>query len=221
MTAIISDIHGNYEALKSVLKDIDDRNIKKIFCLGDILGYYPQVNECCDELKFRDVKCVLGNHDWYMISNTICTRSKSANHCIEIQRKIITDENLEWIRSFPVIIQEKNLSMVHAGWNNPIDEYLFEINSDYFENISGEYFCSGHTHLPIVLKAGNKTYCNPGSVGQPRDFDPRASYAIFDGESFSIKRVKYDINAICEISKKYGYDEYYYNRLKKGLRNFK
>ena len=221
MIAIISDIHGNYEALKAVLNHIDKINIKEIYCLGDIVGYYPQVNECCDELRSRNIKCILGNHDWYMISDTKCLRSQSANDCIDIQKKIITNKNLSWLRSLPIYMKTERLSLVHAGWNNPIDEYLFEINSGYFDNIAGYYFCSGHTHIPKISHFGKKIYCNPGSVGQPRDFDPRASYAIFDGEKFEINRVVYDIDAICEVSKNYGYDEYYYKRLIKGLRNFK
>jgi predicted phosphodiesterase len=221
MIAIISDIHGNYEALKAVLQHIDKTNINEIYCLGDIVGYYPQVNECCDELIRRNIKCILGNHDWYMISDTKCIRSKSANDCIEIQKKIITDNNLSWLRSLPIYIKTECLSLVHAGWSNPIDEYLFEIKSGYFDDIDGNYFCSGHTHIPQILKFGEKIYCNPGSVGQPRDFDPRASFAIFDGKKFEIIRVNYNIDAICQVSKDYGYDEYYYNRLTKGLRNFK
>ncbi|MBF4269218.1 metallophosphatase family protein, partial [Vibrio anguillarum] len=72
MIALITDIHGNYEALKEVLKKIDSLGISDIYCLGDIVGYYTQVNECCDELRRRNVKSILGNHDWYMISNTGC-----------------------------------------------------------------------------------------------------------------------------------------------------
>ena len=79
MIALISDIHGNFEALKEVLKKIDELGIKEIYCLGDVVGYYSQVNECCDELRRRNVKCVMGNHDWYMAYDTFCPRSRSAN----------------------------------------------------------------------------------------------------------------------------------------------
>lgn len=66
MIALISDVHGNYEALKQVLSKIDEMGIQEIFCLGDVVGYYSQVNECCDALRKRQVRCVMGNHDWYM-----------------------------------------------------------------------------------------------------------------------------------------------------------
>ena len=93
MIAIISDVHGNYEALKSVLAKIDEMNISDIFCLGDVVGYYSQVNECCDELRKRNVKCIMGNHDWYITANSFCPRSKSVNDCLNYQRQVITEEN--------------------------------------------------------------------------------------------------------------------------------
>ena len=84
---LISDIHGNYEALKVVLEDLDKSNVDKIYCLGDVVGYYSQVNECCKELIEREILCIMGNHDWYLASGTGCPRSKSANDCINYQRK--------------------------------------------------------------------------------------------------------------------------------------
>ena len=219
MIALISDIHGNFEALKKVLYEIDKLGIKEIYCLGDVVGYYSQVNECCDELQKRKIKCVLGNHDWYLISNTLCPRSKSANDCLLYQRKIITENNLKWLSSFPVYSKIDNLALVHGGWNNPIDEY-FVPNGEYFDSIPGSFFTSGHTHKQMIMQFGEKIYCNPGSVGQPRDRDCRAAFATFDGREFKLYRVKYDINKICNLMKKSGFDEYYCNRLKTGAPNF-
>ena len=84
---LIADIHGNYEALKAVLNELDCMNVSDIYCLGDVVGYYSQVNECCDELRARSIPCVMGNHDWYMVSGGFCPRSKSVNDCLEYQRK--------------------------------------------------------------------------------------------------------------------------------------
>ena len=86
--ALISDIHGNYEALKSVLSDIERFEINHIFCLGDVVGYYSQVNECCDELREREIPTIMGNHDWYMASGSFCPRSQSVNDCLEYLRKV-------------------------------------------------------------------------------------------------------------------------------------
>ena len=218
MIALISDIHGNFEALKEVLNKIDEMKISKIYCLGDVTGYYSQVNECCDELKKRNVECVMGNHDWYMASNSYCPRSKSANECINYQRKIITKDNKDWISSFPVIRNENNLNMVHGGWINPIDEYL-EITDDYFDRIEGKFFVSGHCHKSTIKKCKDKIYCNPGSVGQPRDNDPRASFAIFDGQNFKILRVEYDIDKVGKLMEKVGFSGYYYGCLYTGNKN--
>ena len=145
--AFISDIHGNYEALKEVLKAIDKENVNHIFCLGDVVGYYSQVNECCTELIEREIPTIMGNHDWYMASGTGCPRSKSVNDCLVYQRKIISETNLNWLKSFPAFRNFNNINMVHGGWNNPIDEYLHEIDSNYFDHIIGDIFVSGHTHI--------------------------------------------------------------------------
>ncbi len=99
---LISDIHGNYEALKSVLSELDKLHVSEIYCLGDVVGYYSQVNECCDELRNRQIPCIMGNHDWYLAGGGFCPRSKSVNDCLVYQRKVISEENLNWLGNFPV-----------------------------------------------------------------------------------------------------------------------
>ena len=220
MIALISDIHGNFIALKEVLSAIDHLRIEKTYCLGDVVGYYPQVNECCSELRKRGVECVLGNHDWYMISNTPCPRSRSANECLEYQRNIITPENIRWLSSFPAYRRIATLAMVHGGWNNPIDEYLLAPMKEYFDFMPNAFFASGHTHKQMLKTFGKKAYCNPGSVGQPRDGNYKAAFATFDGKKFELLRVHYDVNEVCQIMKKTGFGEYYYNRLKTGAESF-
>ena len=219
MIAIISDIHGNYEALKKVLEKIDSMAITEIYCLGDIVGYYSQVNECCNELRQRNVRCLMGNHDWYMISGTKCLRSHSVNNCLEFQRKIISDRNFEWLSSLPVIINKEQISMVHGGWLNPLDEYFDDSNKKYFNDIQGRIFISGHTHIQKICKYGNKTYSNPGSVGQPRDGDCRAAFVTFDGKTFTCYRVEYDIVKVGLLMKQAGFNPYYYGCLYDGAAN--
>ncbi len=208
MIAIISDVHGNYEALSAVLREIDKRKVETIICLGDVVGYYSQVNECCDELRKRGIKCLMGNHDWYMASGMKCERSQSVNDCLNYQRKVISEENLEWIKGFASFYSDGRLKAVHGGWINPIDEYL-EPNEEYFERISGHYFASGHTHIQMVKQYGDTSYCNPGSVGQPRDGDPRAAYAMLDDEGFKLFRVEYDIDKVCNHMAESGFNPYY------------
>lgn len=219
MIALISDIHGNFVALKEVLSTIDRLKIKDIYCLGDIVGYYSQVNECCNELQKRNVKCILGNHDWYMISNTNCPRSNSVNDCLKYQRSIITNSNLQWLTSFPVYRKINNLSLVHGGWTNPIDEYV-NPNQEYFDLIPDYFFASGHTHKQILKSFDKKIYCNPGSVGQPRDGNYKAAFATFDGKNFELFRIDYNVDEVCKLMRQAGFSEYYYNRLYTGSENF-
>jgi len=214
---LISDIHGNYEALKAVLAELDKMNISEIYCLGDVVGYYSQVNECCDELISRQIPCVMGNHDWYMAGGGFCPRSKSVNELLAYQRKIISAENINWLKSFPIQRQIENINMLHGGWSDPIDEYL-QPTQEYFSKINGEIFISGHTHIQTFQKYSGTTYCNPGSVGQPRDNDPRAAFAVYDG-NFSLHRVEYNLQKVFTLMKEAGFDDYYYGCLKTGARN--
>lgn len=219
MIAIISDIHGNYTALKQVFKEIDKIGVTDIYCLGDIVGYYTQVNEVCDELRVRNVKCIFGNHDWYMLSDSFCARSQSVNDTLEYQKKIISKENLEWLKTLPAYQNFEGLSMVHGGWTDPVDEYLHEPSEEYFRKVGGKYFASGHTHVPRIDDFGDKVYCNPGSVGQPRDGDNRASFATWDGSKFAIHRVEYDFNKVGNLMEVAGFSGYYYQRLAIGAKD--
>ena len=215
MMALISDIHGNYTALSEVLKAIDDMGIKDVYCLGDIVGYYPEINECCNELRRRNIKAIMGNHDWYIAGNGFCPRSKSVDDCIAYQRSIITEENCGWLRGLPVFRSVGDLSLVHGGWSDPIDEYV-DPTEEYFRKVSGKYFASGHTHRQVICDLGGKVYCNPGSVGQPRDNDPRAAFAAFDGAEFKLHRVGYDFNKVGYLMEKAGFSGYYYHCLRSG-----
>lgn len=214
--AFISDIHGNFEALTAVLAELDRMRVTEIFCVGDVVGYYSQVNECCNELKRRGIKSLLGNHDWYLGFGGFCIRSKSVNECLIHQRKVITPENLNWLRTFQVHMQVGDAQVVHGGWSDPIDEYIREPDEAYFARLSGSIFVSGHTHVQSVHHFGRKTYCNPGSVGQPRDGDPRAAFATFDGKSFELHRVEYNMPKVFELMEAAGFNDYYYGGLKTG-----
>ena len=215
---IISDIHGNYEALKQVLKYFDDNNITEIYCLGDVVGYYTQVNECCDALRERNVICIMGNHDWYMASDSFCPRSQSVNDCLKYQRAVISNDNKRWLMTLPFFIRNNNFSMVHGGWTNPIDEYL-DPKEEYFNRLSEGFYFSGHSHVQKIFKANSRIYCNPGSVGQPRDGDSRAAFALFDGSNIYLKRIEYDIERVMRLMEMNGFSGYYYECLKVGAKN--
>lgn len=216
MIGIISDIHGNYEALKAVLNELDRIKVKKIICLGDIAGYYCQINECCEALRERNIFSLMGNHDFYLTTGESCPRSNSANACLDYQRKVIKPENMEWLASLSFSSEKDALRIVHGGWNDPMDEYI-NPSREYFDSLNGSYFASGHTHVPCVWSGGGKTYCNPGSVGQPRDGNPKASFALWSGTGFELKRVDYNIEMIQKAMIEVGFSPYFFDNLSKGV----
>jgi predicted phosphodiesterase len=213
--AFISDIHGNYAALTAVLAEIDALAIAEIFCVGDVAGYYSEVNECCDELRARQIPTVLGNHDWYLGGNGHCQRSKSVNDCLAYQRTVISDANLVWLRSLPVAFDCDSFRMVHGGWEDPVDEYL-DPSAEYFAHLPGSHFVSGHTHVQLACQFPQQSYCNPGSVGQPRDGDPHAAFTELLNGEFTLHRVEYDIDAVAQKMEAAGFEEYYFGGLYSG-----
>jgi putative phosphoesterase len=219
-TAFISDIHGNYEALKAVLSELDRMGVSQVYCVGDIVGYYSQINECCQELRSRGIRSVMGNHDWYLAGGGFCPRSKSVNDCLAYQRRIIDKDHLEWLKGLPVQMQIADVRVVHGGWADPVDEYL-KPTHEYFDRVAGTRFVSGHTHVQTLQTFGDKIYCNPGSVGQPRDGDPRAAFAVYDGEQFQLHRVAYDMQPVFDLMEAAGFGDYYYGGLKYGSKTLR
>jgi len=217
---LISDIHGNYEALSSVLAELDALDVSEIYSLGDVAGYYCQINECCEALIARDIPNLMGNHDWYMASGGFCPRSKSANDCLDYQRKIITKNHMEWLQKSAIQRKVGNIHMVHGGWSDPIDEYLLEPSEAYFSNIDGDIFVSGHTHIQTLETYKDKMYCNPGSVGQPRDKNPKAAFAVIDNKNISLHRVTYNMDKLAKLMKLAGFNDSYYNSLKQEERYY-
>jgi putative phosphoesterase len=221
LIAIISDIHGNLPALESVLADIELHEITKIISLGDVSGYYPFINEVIELLRFNNVINLIGNHDRYIMDDKECPRSSSANFCLDYQKSIIKKENKEWLLKSQSIYEFDNVSMVHGGWLDNEDEYIFKVEDSYFNKLNFKYFFCGHTHVQahIYLK-GNKEFINPGSVGQPRDGNAMASYCVFNERTGAIdlKRVSYDINVVAQKMDELGFQEYFYKNLYKGTR---
>ena len=215
MIGIISDVHGNHFALLAVLDKLDELGVSEVICLGDIGGYYCQINECCETLRQRNIFSLMGNHDWYLAKGERCPRSNSANACLDYQRKVISQANLAWLASLPERANIHGIDIVHGGWNDPIDEYV-KPTEEYFSIIPGSYFASGHTHVQHVWTDGKKSYCNPGSVGQPRDGDPRAAFATWDGSSFNLFRVEYDIGRVQLEMARAGFTPYFSENLYKG-----
>lgn len=217
---IISDIHGNFPALKAVLTKLESERCENIFCLGDVAGYYSMINECIEAIIDNNIRSLKGNHDSYILGESVCPRSHSVVDCINYQQSVIKTEYVEWIRHLnPLFICEEFIAM-HGGLNNPIDEYIkffdFQKAKQLFPNT--KIFLSGHTHIQSIQQEGDMVYCNPGSVGQPRDYNSQAAYAILENGIVTLGRVKYPIDLIAENMKNAGFSDYYYKNLYKGCK---
>lgn len=217
---IISDIHGNLPALITVLSDAGP--VDQIWCLGDVIGYGPFPNECIDLLRNQpNLVCLLGNHDAAVAGMIpLNTFNGDARRSVVWTSSIISASNRTWIQERPETATIESFTLAHGSPRNPVWEYLIDpgaasINFEYFET----QFCFvGHSHLPIqftftapyraakwsvpepdtVIKLKPRQILNPGSVGQPRDHDPRAAYAILDMEKLTWlpRRVQYDIKTV-------------------------
>lgn len=212
MIALLSDIHGNFPALEAVLKDALNSGCRRFISLGDVVGYYAQPGECIDLLERIDAINILGNHDSYLVYDTNCLRSKVVADIIDYHKKVVTPIQLAWLKRSLLTFREGDYLFLHGGPDAPQDQYLYAISSHIIP-ADVDYLFSGHTHVQILVKFGKKTYCNPGSVGQPRDGDCRAAYAILDGSNISLKRVAYDIDKTVLAMKNAGFEAFCYENL--------
>jgi predicted phosphodiesterase len=212
MIAVLSDIHGNLPALQAVLRTASKLGCDRIISLGDVVGYYAQPGECIDLLKAHDAINIMGNHDGYLIDGTDCPRSKIVAEIADYQRGIISPGQVEWLAtSVPVLIEGGNY-FTHGGWENPRDQYLYRVKPSDIPTGAINLF-TGHTHVQILIRFGEQQYCNPGSVGQPRDGDSRAAFAVLSGNDIRLHRVEYDIDQTASAMKQAGFPPGYYENL--------
>jgi len=256
MLAVISDIHSNTEALKAVLKDIAERNVKRIICLGDVVGYGPEPIECVELVCKHASVTLMGNHD-LAVTYEPTKFNMAAEMSVFWTRQRIEDEKdagrrdacWDFLGNLPVkhTLDGDDFGMgqlvfVHASPRRPVNEYIFP--DDVYSNparVKGaferfETVCFvGHTHVPGVfldtpdfytpdelegvleVDLSRKVLVNVGSVGQPRDRDPRAGYVLVEPRCIRFIRVEYDVNAVAD--KVYaipGLDDYLGTRLKEG-----
>jgi putative phosphoesterase len=224
--AIISDVHGNLPALEAVLHDIEKKGINQIYCLGDLVGYYCFFNEVVALIKEKNIHCLLGNHDYALINtNGVIERSKTCTHILQWQLERANETTLAYLQtlqpSFEFEFANKKIQLVHAGLHDTVDEYVFDVTDEYLKNnnFTNDILISGHTHLMAYKKMySGKTWINPGAVGQPRDCNNKASYAILDDElEVEFVRVAYDFNTTISAMRNFGFDAY----ISEGLSNGK
>jgi diadenosine tetraphosphatase ApaH/serine/threonine PP2A family protein phosphatase len=220
---IISDIHSNLAAFEAVLADAG--SFDKVWCLGDVVGYGPDPNECVERLRDLPHVCVVGNHDWAalgkMDTEDFNPDAKKACHWT---RKQLSPSNLAYLETLPKSLIEEGFTLVHGSPRQPVWEYILypSIAQANFEHFDTKFCLVGHTHVPIIYRhhpenpdricdtvipslndplvlGEQRLIINPGSVGQPRDGNPRASYAILDFDrkrsdlTLEYRRVPYPI----------------------------
>ena len=213
--AIIADIHANLEAFQVVLEDIKEQKCTHVACLGDVVGYNANPKECLDIVRGMDIPCVKGNHDEYCSSeDNLEGFNPHAAEAVNWTRKQLTAEDREWLRDLKYLRLVASFSIVHATLDVPqrwgyVFDKLAAAASFTYQNTSVCFF--GHTHVPAAfirdsqvrggtyskfkVEPGRKYFINVGSVGQPRDGDPKAKYVVYDMDegSIELRKLDYDI----------------------------
>ena len=209
---IISDIHGNKEAMDAVLAVSHDEAI----CLGDIVDYGPSPGECIDVLLDQKIPTIMGNHDNAVAFRMDCGCGYAYKHLSQSTREytwnILNATQLEFLRKLPMDIRrEENGKKLYFTHGSPLSFYDYikpdtpeQTIKELITGVSADFLFMGHSHLPFVRKVADVTLVNPGSVGQPRDGDTRASCVVFDTDSFQaeIIRVEYDMEVVFDKIRK-------------------
>ncbi|MEN8171487.1 MAG: metallophosphoesterase family protein [Chloroflexota bacterium] len=239
---IFSDVHANITALDAVLEDAD--SVDQIWCLGDLVGYGPDPNECIQRVvSLPNFLCLLGNHDAAAIDQIDTnTFNNEARRSILWTQDTLTSESTDYLSSLPPTLEvgDGQILLAHGSPRHPLWEYILNVQSatKNFKFFESPYCFVGHSHLPAVyhLRDGRddadlivpdvdqtfnlslRSIINPGSVGQPRDRNPDASYLLLDLEDFSIeyRRCTYDIPAVQQRMKTAGLPKHHIDRLKNG-----
>ena len=237
---ICSDIHSNATAFEAVLQSMRESGVERRVCLGDIVGYGVDTDECVNLVKENMDVCLIGNHD------SVAVRYESsagfnpyAKQAIEWTQKNLSKESVAFIRSLPYIHEENDICFVHASPLSPADwVYVTDLEDalNAFDHFSERYCFVGHTHSPVIIASRplaipkildeyeyviantERLLVNVGSVGQPRDRDPRACWCLLDTETKCVRliRVEYDIRETQNRMKKQGMPSFLIDRLSVG-----
>jgi len=210
--AIIADIHGNRPALEAVLKAAPP--VDGWICAGDVVGYYPDVNDVCEILLSLRALVVRGNHDAYVSKELAPNEERAAAYRTDWTRNQLEPQHAHWISSLPVemvfCFGPRRLKVRHASpWDEETYLYPDSARLADIRLTANEYLLLGHTHRPMRIAAGEGYVINPGSVGQPRDYIPAASYAILDVESGTVehRRAVYDVASYQQYLRDLGWPE--------------
>lgn len=210
---LLADIHANWPALAA----IDERFDACLF-LGDVVDYAADPIPCIDWVRQHALAVVRGNHDHSVAQRVSMKPAGSFRKLAAAMRprhfEVLNDEHLTWLARMPVMhrieLDGLRFLMIHATPRDPMDEYLEpdpDLWNQRLEHIDADYVCVGHTHIPMHLRLERMQVVNPGSVGQPRDGDPRAAYAVIENGHVEFRRVPYNIDRTIQQMRDAGIDE--------------
>ena len=218
--AVLGDIHGNIEALQGVLADAREQGVERFLCAGDVVGYGASPRECLAAVAELGPIVVAGNHDWAALGKVnIDYFNADARDSIEWTREQLTQSDLDYLDSLELVCTADGATVVHSTPFSP--EYFDYIQTLYdvqlaFQHMETSFCFVAHSHVPVMfldtdpveyflkdefqLPPERRSIINVGSVGQPRDLDPRACYALYDSVELSItlRRVEYDLHRASE-----------------------
>jgi len=239
--AILADIHANLAALTAVLEDIKGKDgVDELWCLGDIVGYGPEPGECIKLLRQYNPVCVAGNHDLGAVGKLeLSYFNPAAAEACQWTAEKLNPVDARYLEDLPKTVQKGDFLLAHGSPMEPVMEYVMStsVAEKNFSFFNSQFCLVGHTHMPMAFKQeedsctsialspgiglvmhGHRMIINPGAVGQPRDGDPRASYAIYDSEGHMLRlyRVEYDIRATQDKMMQAGLPISLVTRLEKG-----
>ena len=232
---IFSDTHANVEALLAVIEAYKSERIDKYVCIGDTVGYGASPNECCNLVRELAEQTILGNHDAAVAGRMDYSYYyDAARNALDLHASLLSEENMEWLKNLPYDIREDDITFCHGSPINLEEfEYIFSTEQaarclEVWDDLSSVTFI-GHSHLckafaltrdevfeviapRFVIRPDHRYIISVGSVGQPRDYDNRASYTIYDTDekTFEFKRVAYDIDLAaqkifdCDLERNFG-----------------
>jgi putative phosphoesterase len=202
--AVIADIHANAPALGAIVDVLDSAD--HVVCLGDLIGYYCDVNEVIEGVRRLNATCVMGNHDWFLLHGCPDTAPDAVRFGIDYADRVIEPEHREWLAVQPLTwsgaIDSRTWLLCHGSPWRPLDDYLYEDNPqlERLREIDCDVLAFGQTHRPLLRDRGRPLLLNPGSVGQSRKAPGIACAAIVDTTAMSCELIErpYDTSTVIE-----------------------
>lgn len=203
LLAIISDIHANLPALEVVMEAVEASGAEMVLHAGDVVGYNPFPNEVISRLRSEGVRSIRGNHDRAVLTGDTTWFNPYAARAVEWTREELSSGSMEYLRSLPpqmeVDAQDLTVGVVHGSPRDE-DEYVYSHQASplLLEEEGCDVLIMGHTHVPYVVRTPRGLILNAGSIGQPRDADPRAAWVLLDPSKpwAEVRRVTYDVTAV-------------------------